>query len=353
MHQFSLRNDLADFGEWWLAELVAMTPAAVRKKQTADCTLVVGRDSVHSWHAAGASGDVTEPRELFEPQDLRVELEGLVRSAHEKKRPIVDLVLGSGRFLERQVAPFRLPSRRASAMAALDLQSSTPLDPATVIMLFATGDADRSDHRYFVVKRETLKPLLAAIEQAGARLGTMRAESEGGPVELYVEELGALVRPAWRDRLQRGFFRVVVAASAVLAIATLGHAQWHYREGIRQLDTEIEALGVEVKTVRALSDERNRRVEQIESVRVQRAQAIPLAKILEELTRLVPDDSWIIDLSIEDDKVTFSGFSSSAAGLIATLDASPLFSGPTFTAPVVKAPGADGERFTLVMKLER
>jgi general secretion pathway protein L len=343
------RGDLADLHDWWLAEFWASVLSIfAREQRFANYTLVVGKDSFALREQA--SGNESE----LGANDLVADLSRLVSSGRRRELPVLDLILQRGRYLQRHLAPFRLPRRRASDMVLLDLQSSTPLDPETVTILFAADDVDRNGQRYFIVKQEVLKPLLAAVEQAPACLGTIWAETDDGPVALDASGLGELVRTRWRDRLRRGMFTTVLAASVVMGLATFIHAQWRYGSSAAQLDAEIEALSAEVKVVRALSEERRRRVEQIQSVRAQREQAVPLASILDELTRLVPDDSWISDLAIEGTEVSFSGISPSAAGLISTLDASPLFSGPTFTAPVTKSPDAQGgERFAIAMKLER
>nr|WP_280949768.1 PilN domain-containing protein [Rhizobium sp. CF080] len=47
----------------------------------------------------------------------------------------------------------------------------------------------------------------------------------------------------------------------------------------------------------------------------------------QELTQILPDDTWLTDIAIDGDMLTITGFAAeSAAALIATLDASELFS---------------------------
>jgi general secretion pathway protein L len=136
-------------------------------------------------------------------------------------------------------------------------------------------------------------------------------------------------------------------------VATYAHARYRQLDGLRRLDAAIETLNEDVKVVRSLSDRREQQIRHVESVRLHKRQTVPLARIWEEMTRVIPDNSWLSDLSVNETKITITGFSRSAAGLIAMLEASPLFSGPTFTAPVVRAPGMDAERFTIEMDLER
>ena len=344
-----LGSDIADFRDWWLDELRGMLPAAMRgdRRKRPDYIVSVNKTLAHIRQPA--NGNIAEAS----LRDLPEELGRLVRLDSKAKRPLVELVLEPGRYLERQLGPFRLPKRRAQNMAALDIQSSTPLDPEDAIPLFARGDQDTAGHRYFIVKRQVLEPLIAAIEGAGARVAAVAALDGAETTELDPESYRRLTRHMRRDGLSDGLLKAGIVACLVGVTVTFAHAQWRYTSASHQLDRTIDALNVDVKAVRALSEERKQQIQRIESVRAQKEQAVPLVRIWEEMTRVIPDDTWISDLSVNGDKVTFTGLSRSAAGLIATLDASPLFTGPTFTAPVAKALGVAGERFTIEMGLER
>lgn len=344
----SLGSDIADFRDWWLDELGRMLPARLRGDRRPHIIVGVGKSVARLRRQA--DGDIAEVP-LHELPDT---LARLVRLDGRAGQPLVELVLEPGRYLERQLGPFRLARRRARNMAALDIQLSTPLDPAGVVPLFARGDRDRPGHRYFIVKREVLGPLVAAVEGAPARLAAVKVQNGDETIELDPDGYRFPTRRMRFEAAVGNLVKVGMAACLIGAMATFAHAHWRYAGGLRQIDRTIETLNVEVKAVRALSEQRKQQIERIESVRAQKEQAIPLVRIWEEMTRVIPDDSWISDLSVSGDhKVTFTGLSKSAAGLIALLDASPLFAGPVFTAPVARALGTEGERFTIQMDLER
>ena len=345
--QVSAGSDIGDLRDWWLQELLAMLPTARVGRKTADYRLTAGRDSARI--APRSSGSISEVGQL----DIADELQRLVRQGRGGRRPDVELFLESGRYLERQLAPFRLPARRAREMAALDLQASTPLDPADAVILFAKDDRARQGQRYFVVRRQTLAPLLAAIESAPARIAGVSMLTYNGPVELDPAGYRSMTRHPRRGAIVAMLVKTGLLACVIGAAATFAHAQWRYGEGSQELDATIAALDVDVKAVRALSEQRKQELQRIESVRQQKRQAVPLVRIWEEMTRVIPDDTWLSDLSVAGDKIVFTGLSKSAVGLIALLDASPLFSDPTFTTPVARAPGTEAERFTIEMKLQR
>jgi general secretion pathway protein L len=345
------RDEIHDFVDWWLEEIRTMMPAGVRRCATScarpDYTVRVAKDSVLVRYQANADA-VEVPR-----QELAMQLGNLSGLDPKEKGPLVELVLEPGRYLERHLAPFRLPRRRARRMAVLDVQSATPLDPADAVMLFGKDDRSFVGHRYFITRKEMLATLFSSIESASARVAAVKIATGEAQLELEPEGYRHLLRQTQREMLAA---KLLIAGTVICLLgmaATYAHARWRQLDGLRQLDATIEMLNEDVKVVRSLSDTREQQIRHVESVRSHKQQTVPLARIWEEMTRVIPDNSWLSDLSINESNVTITGLSHSAAGLIAALEASPLFRGPTFTAPVVKAPGMDAERFTIEMDLER
>ena len=78
---------------------------------------------------------------------------------------------------------------------------------------------------------------------------------------------------------------------------------------------------------------------------------LPLSIALNELSRLLPDDSWVSSIRYKDREITVSGFSKSAAALIGILESGDLFSSVKFSAPLVSDTRLKAERYTLKLKL--
>jgi Tfp pilus assembly protein PilN len=74
---------------------------------------------------------------------------------------------------------------------------------------------------------------------------------------------------------------------------------------------------------------------------------------LEELTMLIPDDSWLTDFEFNGDekKIILSGYSTSASKLIPILEDSKLFEKVKFTSPITKGGGVK-ENFKIELTLE-
>ena len=72
---------------------------------------------------------------------------------------------------------------------------------------------------------------------------------------------------------------------------------------------------------------------------------------VEALSGALPNDTWLTELRIGENRVRISGVSRSVAGLVPLFEASPAFSEATFFAPTTRLPNAQGDRFHLETRL--
>ena len=74
-------------------------------------------------------------------------------------------------------------------------------------------------------------------------------------------------------------------------------------------------------------------------------QIAPAVIVIEQLSRILPDDTFLTALSIEGDKVRISGIARNAPALVSVLERSTRFTRATFFAPSTRTAGEPGERF--------
>jgi general secretion pathway protein L len=74
--------------------------------------------------------------------------------------------------------------------------------------------------------------------------------------------------------------------------------------------------------------------------------------VLEVLSQILPDHTYVTELRIEGDKLRVTGVTRDAPGLIRLMEQSPNFTRATFFAPTTKAPSDPGERFHIEAQIE-
>jgi general secretion pathway protein L len=72
-----------------------------------------------------------------------------------------------------------------------------------------------------------------------------------------------------------------------------------------------------------------------------------VTQIINEVSRILPDDTWISRFDIAENELQLQGQSSSPAALIAIVESSSLLHNARFRSPVIQIPGTSEERFHL------
>ena len=76
-----------------------------------------------------------------------------------------------------------------------------------------------------------------------------------------------------------------------------------------------------------------------------------MLEVWDELSRILPDHTFLTESRIADGKVTLSGFSADAARLVRIIDQSPLFSGAALTAAITPDANEHKDRFSISFKV--
>ncbi|MBB3571270.1 PilN domain-containing protein [Rhizobium sp. BK491] len=336
---------ISDFWAWWIGELTSLFPRHSAMVTRDDRVVVQVAQRSCNIELRDRNGDhFTEG-----VADDRVG-EHIAELTNNRR---CELVLREGRYLARFLSANRLPFSRAYEMALIDLSEDTPFSSSDMYIGFAATDAKTAGTEYFAIKRDRLDPILESLRRAKLTPTDIRLERAAGLTSLSAKSL-VNMHPAFRHRNRVAFgFAAAAVMLLLLSFATLVHAYYRFHDASQQLASEIAQKQKSALEVRRQLDNQAKDVAALAIVDKQKAQAVPVVLIWEELTRLLPDTAWITDLSFGRDGLTFSGSSVAAASLIPILDASPLFQDATFVSPVVRMPGEKGERFAIRLKVGR
>ncbi|WP_155956408.1 PilN domain-containing protein [Rhizobium sp. CF080] len=267
--------------------------------------------------------------------------------------PDVGGAIFHGPLLKFQAATMRLPFSRSMEVARATVQEKTPFALTDIYVLPAQDRRSDGQSSFYVIKRERIDPKLAEIAARRPRIDRWGVRDGDQIIWLPSRALENL-HPAfhhlrhWRNGLLAAFAIVVVASGA-----TYAHLLFTYSSAQEELASLVEAKRTEALQVRKLLDRQQKSIAAVEAARKGKAQSVPVVRVWEELTRILPDDAWLTDIAIDGDMLTITGFAAeSAAALIATLEASELFSAPNFTSPVVRIPSQSGERFEIRLRVQ-
>lgn len=145
---------------------------------------------------------------------------------------------------------------------------------------------------------------------------------------------------------------VLGAMAALLSLAVMGHGWIENAFYSRALDREIARLAPQVNRVRRENQAANAleaRAALLEDVRAGTWQKL---EILQELTHLLPDGTWVSEIQLGEGTVEIFGESTRAADLVKPLEDSAFFSQVEFTSPITRNAQAK-EIFRMRMRLRQ
>lgn len=166
-----------------------------------------------------------------------------------------------------------------------------------------------------------------------------------------------LIPAARRPKRKKSKRKLVAAAvflALLVALSTYTAARnMKMKERLNVLTEEVNGLRRQVQTIEELQQEFERREKFTAAMKAIRGSDMSKLRILEELTRLIPDDSWLNELNYKADekKIRISGLTVSAAKLIPILEESPLFDNVKFSTVITTDRRSEKERFRIEMNL--
>lgn len=144
------------------------------------------------------------------------------------------------------------------------------------------------------------------------------------------------------------FLLSVAMASLILALCL---PAWLVRSEVVKVQSELRKASKSAKEVEALREQADKLLHQAQVLQTKKRSEPILVDALEELTRVIPDDTWLNGLQYSNHRVVIQGQSPSASQLLKQIEGSGYFKDVSFVSPVTKDAGNGLERFQIAFEL--
>ncbi len=194
------------------------------------------------------------------------------------------------------------------------------------------------------------RPTVEAALQAAARLGVQpdqvdvaAASPAGRPSgNLRIEDTEPetpTVRHAGVPALAMLAAGLAIAAIAI-PIVSMQYKAAGLRDSFAVVRRRAEAIAAVKKEILALRTEQDFLLHR-------KQQTITVSRLLTDVTRILPDNTWLTDFTIAGDKLQLGGYALSASSLVSLLEHSHSFQHTSFLSPVTQDPLVGKERFSI------
>jgi general secretion pathway protein L len=345
------------FFRWWFDELSGLLPpgwrAALSNRKLrlvvtlsdTEAQLLYGRGGIlHELGSLPLQGENTMGGHQFSPDNL---------APYLSRADEVVLRLPRSSMLRRQVELPLAASENLREVIAIEMDRHTPFNAEEVYFDYRLLSKDTAKKRLtvdLVVATRTLTDRVLD-RLRGWGIDPDRIDVEGGKADdgARFNLLSSLDRArGWRG--QKPTVAAAVAVCVLLTIAIYLPVQ-QKQNRLAQFESQLAIAKAEAADAKELSEKIETLLDRSDFVVREKLQRPPFAELLTEITLVIPDDTWIIQLRWRGDRLTLAGYSASPSSLIALLEQSELLSEVQFNSPVTVDQRIGLERFNLSAKV--
>jgi general secretion pathway protein L len=338
-----LRQISESFSQWIDSVAASVNSVLARWGSQHQVQLVEGEGDTFTLHALGDTKEASVPDQQIRIAQGAIADELSADWLEWLRGSRVELILRPARFMFR---PLELPKRAAEFLAGIVRSQIDRLTPwtATEAVYNWTPPADAPNERIQLTVAATARALVMPYVQAVADRGaasivisTVPQEDAAGAgrLKVFEQKSGASIEVT---RI-RQILMLVFAAAALAAVVSTGVSSI----AADSLDSEQQDLSRQINARRAAmrggQDGPQRMLER------RKHTTASSVIVLEALSKLLPDHTYVAELRVEGGKVQVSGVTRDAPSLIRLMEQSPHFERATFFAPTTQSPGEPGQRF--------
>lgn len=312
--------------------------------------LIEGDDGMFSVHMAG---DQTSNAERIHISDETVDHSIPPRLAKSIKGSRVELVLRPSRFLFR---PLQLPGQAIEFLDGIvraQIDRLTPWTPADSVFGWSKPEVgnNRLAMTIAVTARAKVTPLIQFVAGLGAVSIAVLTVLEGdaaddAKIKVFDQDAGGMLDVR---RMSCALLAILAVCGAATAVSFAADMIVGNYLGTRQAELS-QRIFARRAAIRIGGDSPNRSAIGILERRKHETAASVI--VLEVLSRILPDHTYVTELRIDGNKVQIVGVTHDAPGLIRLIEQSSHFTRATFFAPTTRSPSDTGERFHIEAQIE-
>ena len=314
------------FLRWWLGELSSIVPSWMRSPAvTADSFLLVPLDQAN---AAMGLDQGSVQRELA-------------------------LTVPTSRVLRKSLTFPQATEEDLRQVLEFQIEQHTPFTPNQVYFGYSVLERDfelgRLTVEFVATPRNAVDAAIKILSDSGATVHAVFAAdvlTTANLVNLLPSALGKK-----RSHLKQGANPWLATLVVLMAFGAMSVPLVIKREAVVQMFPWMEKAKAAAETVDGLRRDLEVRVEQ-HNYLLQKRQTLPtVIQSLEELTRILPDGTWVQSIEIRDKEVQVQGETNASVKLIGLFEQSSIFSDASFRSPLTKVNISNNERYHLALQM--
>jgi general secretion pathway protein L len=351
------RQKLAMFWRWWTGEMARMVPDRFAS--------FGGSGRVPVLAVNGDEVILVEPRSEVGP-DTRAELTGLDETRRRgalrallgragESRSRARLCLEQGEALVRRVNMPAATEENLRQVLAFEMDRLTPFHAEDVYfdhrVLSRDAAAGHVAVQLAVARRDLVDARVEKLRSLGASVQGVTVREDLGHGGAYLDLLPSEQRGERESSRERLTQWGLIGLVAVLALVALLLPVWHKRDAVISTFPMVAKAQRDAEATAAISRDLEKQVADYNFLLAKKHGSYPALAYLEEVTRLLPDNTWLQQMDIKTvgkaREIQLSGETTSSSRLIELLEQSRVLQNAAPRGTVTRGSQPNTERFMI------
>ena len=337
------------FLDWWVSSLLELVPERLRLKifQYPDQLLLEFEDEQITFSYYRGNNKQLVGRKIIKRED-ELEKAAIVQwLTGIKSNGVECIILVSTQYILKKSLILPLSSEanlREIIGFEMDRQTPFGLDQVYYDTRVTVRDTeqDKLSLELFVATRKYIDSLLEEVRAWSLTATVISLVDGAGPATINLLPVEArVVTHSKPDTLTRAGCVLTI----ILFIIALYFPVLHERDVLSRLENEVQQRRDIARQVQPLIAEKEKILERTRFLAEKRHSKLPVINVLEELTNILPDDTFLERMTIRGDELQINGESDSATTIIQLLEKSDYFQNAQPRSPVTKDAATNKERF--------
>ncbi len=351
---------ITGFFAWWGGELTGLVPMGLRGRiLSRPDGMVLARlgDGALTLSHPPAGGDERQETVIDlankDAQGIRNAVGATMGKSGSRRLDLV-LRMAADRALYRTLdMPLGAEAELRQALA-LQIDRLTPFSRDEVCFDYRITerpvDAPRLSVELIVVPRAAVESAVETAEHWGLQ-PTIVDVTGPDPSAEPVFNLLTDIRPAAETRSVSRFNIALAVLAVVLAAAAVYVPLERKKTALKVLRDRVDMARIDAEAAARMRGEAERLLGDSRFLLERKRKATPVLGVVNELTRVLPDHTWVSEMVLSGKTLRISGYSAAASSLIGLTDQSRLLQNPGFRSPVTQDPKTNLERFSLSLEV--
>jgi len=355
---FDRNSTLGRFWRWWSGELIALVPQWMRQSSAnaANGLLIEVTPQaiiLQRW----LQGSLTE-QDRVERQSGDLDTQGntfqaLFTKLHKRNEQVALWLTGT-QCLVKQIELPLAAAKNLRQVLGFEMDRHTPFKAGQVYFDFRVLRVDNQKNRLVVklvvVPRSAMDSSLDLLESWGTSVtaayvaGT--AVPDGNTINLIPTE-----RHTTRPSRLRGINPMLFLLTLILAMTAITIPIWQKRQAVIALLPIVDRAKQQAQETDALRREQERLAAEYNFMLKKKQEVPPLVVLLDELSQLLPDDTWVQQFNLKGKELQIQGETGTSSKLIALFEYAKILHGANFRSPLTKGHMPDRERYHLAAEI--